>query len=85
MFAMGIYLLHDAAHNAMDKHRSRFFWEVVGDKQKYHMVDCSTMCKPKGLFVWDVAGWLSKESCSAEEAAFQSFTVWQVGWLPCCE
>jgi hypothetical protein len=39
MFAMGIYLLHDATHLAMDRPRSRFFWQGVGNKRKYHMVD----------------------------------------------
>jgi hypothetical protein len=39
MFAMGIYILHDTAHSALDKPRARFFWEGVGDKRKYHMVD----------------------------------------------
>jgi hypothetical protein len=47
MFAMGIYLLHDATHLAMDRPRSRFFWEGVGNKRKYHMVDWATICKPK--------------------------------------
>jgi hypothetical protein len=27
--------------------RSRFFWEGVGEKRKYHMVDWATVCKPK--------------------------------------
>jgi hypothetical protein len=47
MFAMGIYLLHDSTHYAMDRPRSRFFWEGVGNKRKYHMVDWPTVCKPK--------------------------------------
>nr|XP_051197209.1 uncharacterized protein LOC127310588 [Lolium perenne] len=49
MFAMGIYLLHDATHLAMDRPRSRFFWEGVGNKRKYHMVDWATVCKPKEM------------------------------------
>jgi hypothetical protein len=44
-----MYLLHDGTHKAMDKPRSRFFWEGVGDKRKYHMVDWATVCKPKAL------------------------------------
>jgi hypothetical protein len=44
MFAMGIYMLHDATHSALDKPRARFFWEGVGDKRKYHMVDWATVC-----------------------------------------
>jgi hypothetical protein len=31
MFAMGVYLLHDSTHYAMDRSRSRFFWEGVGN------------------------------------------------------
>jgi hypothetical protein len=47
MFAMSIYMLFDATHAAMDKVRSRFFWEGVGEKRKYHMVDWAIVCKPK--------------------------------------
>jgi hypothetical protein len=47
MFAMSLYLLYDATHAAFDKVRSRFFWEEVGPKHKYHMVDWATVCKPK--------------------------------------
>jgi hypothetical protein len=36
-------------HKAMDRPRSCFFWEDVGDKRKYHMVDWATVCKPKEL------------------------------------
>jgi hypothetical protein len=44
-----MYLLHDDTHKAMDKPRSRFFWEGMGEKRKYHMVDWATVCKPKEL------------------------------------
>jgi hypothetical protein len=47
MFAMGLYLLYDATHGAMNTARARFFWEGVGNKRKYHMVDWATVCKPK--------------------------------------
>ncbi|XP_071680508.1 uncharacterized protein [Lolium perenne] len=36
-FAMSLYMLFDSTHKAMDKPRSRFFWEGVGNKRKYHM------------------------------------------------
>ncbi|KAK1696201.1 hypothetical protein QYE76_012898 [Lolium multiflorum] len=49
MFAMGIYLLHEATHGEMNKSRARFFWEGAGNKRKYHMVDWATVCKPKEL------------------------------------
>jgi hypothetical protein len=47
MFAMGLYLLYDSTHGAMNSSRSRFFWEGVGNKRKYHMVDWATVCRPK--------------------------------------
>jgi hypothetical protein len=47
MFVMSLYMLFDATHASFDKVRSRFFWEGVGDKRKYHMVDWATVCKPK--------------------------------------
>jgi hypothetical protein len=52
LFAMSLYLLHDGTHKAMDRPRSGFFWEGVGDKRKYHMVDCVTVCKPKEQGAW---------------------------------
>jgi hypothetical protein len=47
MFAMGLFLLSDTSHVRINTTRTRFFWEGVGPKQKYHMVDWATMCKPK--------------------------------------
>jgi hypothetical protein len=47
MFAMSLYLLHEATHASMDSTRARFFWEGVGQKWRYHMVDWATVCKPK--------------------------------------
>jgi hypothetical protein len=44
-----MYMLFDATHASFDKVRSRFFWEGVGQKRKYHMVDWATVCKPKEL------------------------------------
>jgi hypothetical protein len=49
LFAMSLYMLHDSTYKAMDKHRSRFFWEGVRSKRKYHMVDWATVCKPKAF------------------------------------
>jgi hypothetical protein len=46
-FAMSMYLLHEATHSAMDSTQGRFFWEGVGPKRKYHMVDWAMVCKPK--------------------------------------
>jgi hypothetical protein len=47
MFAMGLFLLPDTSHGRMDSTRARFFWEGVGPKRKYHMVDWDTVCKPR--------------------------------------
>jgi hypothetical protein len=44
MFAMSMYLLHEATHATMDSTRARFFWVGVGPKRKYHMVDWATVC-----------------------------------------
>jgi hypothetical protein len=49
MFAMGIYLLHESTHGAMNRSRARFFWEGTGNKRKYHMVDWATVCRPKAF------------------------------------
>jgi hypothetical protein len=56
MFAMILYMLYKATHVEMDRVRSRLFWEGVGDKRKYHMVDWATVCKAKefgGLGILD--------------------------------
>jgi hypothetical protein len=52
MFAMSLYMLFDATHVEMDRVRSHFFWEGVGEKRKYHMVDWATVCKPKEFGAW---------------------------------
>jgi hypothetical protein len=38
-FVMCLYLLYGGTHSAMDKSRSRFFWEGLGEQRKYHMVN----------------------------------------------
>jgi hypothetical protein len=39
----------DSTHAVFDKVRSCFFWEGVGDKHRYHMVDWATLCRPKAF------------------------------------
>ena len=39
--------MHDLTHGVFNKVRFRFFWEGVGTKRKYHMVDWATVCKPR--------------------------------------
>ncbi|KAK1698102.1 hypothetical protein QYE76_014799 [Lolium multiflorum] len=47
MFATRLYLLHESTHGAMNHSRARSFWEWVGDKRKYHMVEWATVCRPR--------------------------------------
>jgi hypothetical protein len=44
---MGLFLLADGTHAAMDRHRNRFFWEGQGTRKKFHMVSWRTVCQPK--------------------------------------
>jgi hypothetical protein len=46
-FLMGLFLPADGTRAGFTKHLSRFFWEGVGDKRKYHMVNWSQLCQPK--------------------------------------
>ena len=47
IFNMGLFLLADGTHAAFASHLSRFFWEGVGDKRKYHWVNWPGVCRPK--------------------------------------
>ncbi|XP_037473916.1 putative disease resistance protein RGA3 [Triticum dicoccoides] len=47
MYIMGFYSLHESLHQEIAKYLSRFFWAGEGNKQKYHMVKWSKICKPK--------------------------------------
>uniref|UniRef100_A0A453SBR7 Uncharacterized protein n=1 Tax=Aegilops tauschii subsp. strangulata TaxID=200361 RepID=A0A453SBR7_AEGTS len=47
MYLMGFYSLNESLHHNIAKYQSRFFWAGKGDKQKYHMVKWSEICKPK--------------------------------------
>lgn len=44
-------MLPDEVHNSFDKVLSRFFWQVMNDQQKYHMVKWVDICMPKDLGV----------------------------------
>jgi hypothetical protein len=33
---MGLFLLAEGTHAGFDEHLARYFWEGLGDKQKYH-------------------------------------------------
>ena len=39
--------LHESLHHEVTKLLSRFFWAGENNKQKYHMVKWSEICKPK--------------------------------------
>ena len=47
MYVMGFYSLHESLHHEVTKLLSRFFWAGENNKQKYHMVKWSEICKPK--------------------------------------
>ena len=45
-YLMGMFLLHEGTHKAMDT-ISQFFWRGDTDKFKYHMVKWENVCLPK--------------------------------------
>uniref|UniRef100_A0A452ZG47 Reverse transcriptase zinc-binding domain-containing protein n=1 Tax=Aegilops tauschii subsp. strangulata TaxID=200361 RepID=A0A452ZG47_AEGTS len=47
MYIMRFYSLHESLHQEIAKYLSRFFWAEENNKQKYHMVKWSEICKPK--------------------------------------
>jgi hypothetical protein len=47
LHTMSLFLLADGTHAGFDKHRSRFFWEGVGNKRKQHWVNWAEVCQPK--------------------------------------
>jgi hypothetical protein len=46
LHAMGVCMLGDGIHDALRKHRARFFWEANGPKKKYHWVRWEALCMP---------------------------------------
>ena len=38
MYTMGVYQLYEGNYQALDKIRSRFFWQGTNKKRKYHML-----------------------------------------------
>lgn len=48
-YMMGMYLLPETSHHKMDSIRSRFFWEGLENKRKYHMIKWEALCRPKGF------------------------------------
>jgi exonuclease III len=48
-FAMGLFLLQDGIHAKFDTHRAKFYWEGVGTKRKYHLVNWPAVCRPKAV------------------------------------
>jgi hypothetical protein len=43
---MGLFLLAEGTHAALDKVLARFFWEGVGEKRKYHWLRWEECCVP---------------------------------------
>ncbi|KAI5021931.1 hypothetical protein ZWY2020_058661 [Hordeum vulgare] len=46
LFLMSFYSLPETLHHEIATVQARFFWARDGDKQKYHMVRWSEICKP---------------------------------------
>uniref|UniRef100_A0A453N7N1 Reverse transcriptase zinc-binding domain-containing protein n=1 Tax=Aegilops tauschii subsp. strangulata TaxID=200361 RepID=A0A453N7N1_AEGTS len=49
LFIMSFYSLPETLHHEIATVQGRFFWAGEGDKQKYHMVRWSKICKPRDL------------------------------------
>ena len=47
LFIMSFYSLPETLHHEIATVQGRFFWAGEGDKQKYHMVRWSEICKPR--------------------------------------
>jgi hypothetical protein len=47
LHSMSLFLPPKGTHAGFDKHRSRFFWEGTGDKNKQHWVNWQEVCQPK--------------------------------------
>ena len=47
MYTMGVYLLYDGNHQALDSVRKKFFWQGTNKKRRYHMVKWETLIRPK--------------------------------------
>jgi hypothetical protein len=47
MYTMGFYWLYEGIHQRFDSCRSKFFWEGVGNKKKFHMIKWEALDKPK--------------------------------------
>jgi hypothetical protein len=47
MYIMGLYLLPEGVHGTFFKELSRFFWQDMNGRQKYHMVKWVDICAPK--------------------------------------
>jgi hypothetical protein len=46
---LGLFVLYDGIHARFDSSRAKFFWEGFGNKQKYHLVNWPTVCRPKDM------------------------------------
>lgn len=47
MYMMGFYQLPEQVHHKMDTIRSRFFWEGLEKKRRYHMMRWDALTRPK--------------------------------------
>ena len=57
MYTVGVYILYEGIYQALDSARSKFFWQGMNKKRKYHMVKWEALNRPKyfgGLGFTDV-------------------------------
>ena len=47
LFIMSFYSLPETLHHEIATVQGHFFWAGEGDKQKYHMVRWTEICKPR--------------------------------------
>jgi hypothetical protein len=69
---MGLFLLAEGTHAALDKVLARFFWEGVGDKRKYHWLRWEDCCVPQLL------GGLGLTNTRAMNLALMLKWVWRI-------
>jgi hypothetical protein len=47
MYTMGVYQLYEGNYQLLDSIRSRFYWQGIGKKRKYHMIKWEALNRPK--------------------------------------
>ena len=82
LYAMGFYYLPEGFHSKMDSARSRFYWQGIGEKKKYHVIRWDALCRPKdfgGMGFMDtrvmniclLSKWIMKLESGATDMCFE--------------